>query len=190
MSFDAWKYSEANVEALTLSSAGFMVLLRVADADKAMPIFIGAPEAHAIAQAMGEGNFPRPLTHDLFKSSLEELGSEVVRAVITEAQEGTFFARLVLSRDGEEIELDARPSDAINMALRFSAPLFIDNDLWEAAAVPFEQQDSESEESTPSVSPDALEQLQSRLTSALEAEHYEEAAKLRDEIKRLKQGGN
>lgn len=187
MSFDAWKYSEATLEALTLSNAGFMVLLRIAGAPKALPIFIGAPEAHSIAQAMGDGRFPRPLTHDLFKSCLDELGSEVVRAVITEAQEDTFFARLVLLRDGEEIELDARPSDAINMALRFSAPLFIDNDLWEAAAVPFDQQDGAEEESP---SPDAVEQLQQRLATALENEHYEEAAKLRDELKRLRQGGN
>lgn len=187
MSFDAWKYSEAQLEALTLSNAGFMVLLRVEGASKALPIFIGAPEAHSIAQAMGDGNFPRPLTHDLFKSSLEELGSEVVRAMITEAQEGTFYARLVLSRDGEEIDLDARPSDAINMALRFSAPIFIDNDLWEAASVPFEQQEATDDE--PPKHPTA-EQLQSRLDAALEAEHYEEAAKLRDELKRLRQGGN
>jgi uncharacterized protein len=187
MSFDAWKYSEATLEALTLSNAGFMVLLRVKGADKALPIFIGAPEAHSIAQSMGNGNFPRPLTHDLFKSCLDELGSEVVRALITEAQEGTFFARLVLSRDGEEFDLDARPSDAINMAVRFSAPIFIDNDLWESASVPFDQQEA-SEEETPTA--DAVEQLQERLASALENEHYEEAAKLRDEIKRLRQGGN
>ena len=187
MSFDAWKFSEAKVEALTLSSAGFMVLLRIPDAHKALPIFIGAPEAHSIAQAMGDGNFPRPLTHDLFKSTLEELGAEVVRALITEAQEGTFFARLVMSRDGEEFELDARPSDAINMALRFSAPIFVDQELWEEAAVPFERQDSPDEDSPP---PDALEQIQKRLASALDDERYEEAARLRDEIRRLQQGGN
>jgi bifunctional DNase/RNase len=187
MSFDAWKFTEATLEALTLSSAGFMVLLRLEGASKALPIFIGAPEAHAIAQAMGDGNFPRPLTHDLFKAGLDELGSEVVRALITEAQEGTFYARLVLSRDGEEFDLDARPSDAINMALRFSAPIFIDNDLWEAASVPFEPQEG-SEEETPTR--DTAEQLQARLEAALEAEQYEEAAKLRDELKRLRQGGN
>lgn len=187
MSFDAWKYSEASIEALTLSSAGFMVLLRVAGAHKAMPIFIGAPEAHSIAQAMGDGSFPRPLTHDLFKSALDELGSEVVRALITDAKEGTFYARLVLSNDGEEFELDSRPSDAINMALRCSAPIFIDNELWESAAVPFDEQES-SEEEAPSG--DTAQQIQSRLESALEGENYEEAAKLRDLLKRLHLGGN
>ena len=113
MSFDAWKFLEVKVEALTLSNVGFMVLLRLPGSHKGLPIFIGAPEAHSIAQALGGGQFPRPLTHDLMKSVLEELGSEVVRVLITEAQEGTFFARLVFSKDGEEIETDARPSDSI-----------------------------------------------------------------------------
>jgi uncharacterized protein len=187
MSFDAWKYSEVKLEALTLSSAGFMVLLRVEGAAKALPIFIGAPEAHAIAQAMGDSTFPRPLTHDLFKTALEELGSEVVRALITEVQEGTFYARLVFSRDGEEFDLDARPSDAINMALRFSAPLFIDNDLWEAASVAIDEQEPVEDEPPTT---DTVEQLQTRLEEALESEKYEEAAKLRDEMKKLRQGGN
>ncbi len=187
MSFDAWKFTEAKVEALTLSNAGFMVLLRVHGAHKALPIFIGAPEAHAIAQALGDGGFPRPLTHDLFKTCLEEMGAEVVRALITEAQEGTFYARLVISRDGEEVELDSRPSDAINMALRFSAPIFIDQELWEQAAVPFDQQDSSDEET---LRHDAIEQIQKRLSSAVDEEHYEEAAKLRDELRRLQTGGN
>jgi len=187
MSFDAWKYAEVKVEALTLSNAGFMVLLRVPGAHKALPIFIGAPEAHAIAQSLGEGTFPRPLTHDLFKTALEELGSEVVRAAITEAQEGTFYARLTILRDGEEVEFDSRPSDAINMALRFSAPIYIDQELWDAAAVPFDAQDSSNEDSTRN---DTIEQLQTRLTQSIEDERYEEAARLRDELRRLQQGGN
>jgi uncharacterized protein len=187
MSFDAWKYSEVNVEALTLSNAGFMVLLRIPDIAKALPIFIGAPEAHAIAQALGDGTFPRPLTHDLFKTALEELGSEVVRATITDAQEGTFYARLTILRDGEEVEFDSRPSDAINMALRFGAPIFIDQDLWDASAVPFEAGESPEDETRKH---DTAEQLQIRLTRALEDEQYEEAARLRDELRRLQQGGN
>ncbi|HQF54216.1 MAG TPA: DUF151 domain-containing protein [Fibrobacteria bacterium] len=187
MSFDEWKYLEAKLEALTLSSAGFMVLLRVPGAHKALPIFIGAPEAHSIAQAMGDGSFPRPLTHDLFKSTLDELGAEVVRIVITDQQEGTFFARLHIARDGDEYEFDSRPSDAINMALRSKAPMYIDQELWESAAVPFEQQNPEDEET---VRHDAIEQTQKRLAKALEAEQYEEAAKLRDELRKLQQGGN
>ena len=187
MSFDAWKYSEAKIEALTLSSAGFMVLLRVPGAHKALPIFIGAPEAHSIAQALGDGNFPRPLTHDLFKAGLDELGAEVVRAVITEAQEGTFFARLVISRDGEEFELDSRPSDALNMALRCQAPIFIDQDLWDEASVEFDRQESSDEEA---LRHDAIEQIQKRLATAIDDERYEEAARLRDELRRLQQGGN
>lgn len=187
MSFDEWKYLEVKLEALTLSSAGFMVLLRAPGAHKALPIFIGAPEAHSIAQAMGDGSFPRPLTHDLFKNVLDELGADVLRAVITEQQEGTFFARLHVARDGEEAEFDSRPSDAINLALRCKAPIYVEQELWESASVPFDQSESQDEET---VRHDAIEQLQKRLASALEGEHYEEAARLRDEIRKLQQGGN
>lgn len=185
MSFDAWKFLEVKVEALTLSNVGFMVLLRLPGSHKGLPIFIGAPEAHSIAQALGGGQFPRPLTHDLMKSVLEQLGSEVLRILITEAQEGTFFARLVFSKDGEEIETDARPSDAIALALRFSAPIYMARDLWDESSVPFERQGEDED----AANHDAVEQLQTRLTAAVEEEQYEEAARLRDELKRL-QGGN
>jgi len=178
MSFDAWKFLEIKVEALTLSNVGFMVLLRLPGSHKGLPIFIGA-------QALNGGQFPRPLTHDLMKSVLEELGSEVIRVLLTEAQEGTFFARLVFSKDGEEVETDARPSDAIALALRFSAPIYVDRDLWEETSVPFERQGEDEDASKH----DALEQIQNRLSAALEEEQYEEAAKLRDELKKL-QGGN
>jgi hypothetical protein len=187
MSFDAWKYVEVKVEALTLSNVGFMVLLRLPDSHKGLPIFIGAPEAHSIAQAMGGGQFPRPLTHDLFKTVIDELGSEVVRVLITEVQDGTFFARLVFLRDGEEVETDARPSDGIALALRANAPIFVDNDLWEESSVPFERQ---GEDVDPDADKnDAVEQIQKRLSEAVDEEKYEEAARLRDELKRL-QGGN
>lgn len=185
MSFDAWKYLEVNVEALTLSNAGFMVLLRLPGSHKGLPIFIGAPEAHSIAQALGGNAFPRPLTHDLFKSVLEELGSEVVRVLVTENQEGTFFSRLAFLRDGEELEVDARPSDSIALALRFSAPIYVERDLWEESSVPFDRP-GESEDHARH---DAIEQIQHKLNEAVEEEKYEEAAKLRDELKRLG-GGN
>lgn len=185
MSFDEWKYLSVNVEALTLSNVGFMVLLRPEDSHKGLPIFIGAPEAHSIAQALSGNSFVRPLTHDLFKTVLDELGSEIVRALITENQEGTYFARIVFSRDGEEVESDARPSDAIALALRCKAPIFVDLQLWEESSVPFERQGGESEDQRQ----DAIEQINRKLAEALEKEHYEEAARLRDELRRL-QGGN
>ncbi|HNY30832.1 MAG TPA: bifunctional nuclease family protein [Fibrobacteria bacterium] len=185
MSFDEWKYLQVEVEALTLSSEGFMVLLRPVDAHKGLPIFIGAPEAHSIAQALSSTPYVRPLTHDLFKSVLEELGSEIVRVLVTERQEGTYFARVVFTSNGEEVETDSRPSDAISLALRFKAPIFVDSELWEQASVPFERQGG----STEPPHHDTAELLQRRLAEALEKEHYEEAARLRDQLKRL-QGGN
>lgn len=185
MSFDEWKFLQVEIEALTLSTEGFMVLLRPSESHKGLPIFIGAPEAHSIAQALSGSSFVRPLTHDLFKTVLEELGSEVVRVLITEKQEGTFFARVVFTRNGEEVECDSRPSDAIALALRFKAPLFVDQELWEEASVQFERQ-GEPEENPHQ---DNLEQIQRRMAEALEKERYEEAARLRDQLRRL-QGGN
>ncbi|MBK8801525.1 MAG: bifunctional nuclease family protein [Fibrobacteres bacterium] len=185
MSFDEWKFLLVEVEALTLSSEGFMVLLRPADSHKGLPIFIGAPEAHSIAQVLSDNPVARPLTHDLFKSVLEELGSEIVRALVTEKQEGTYLGRVVFTRNGEEVESDARPSDAIALALRFKAPIFVDLELWEQSSVPFERQGESAEEPNQ----DAVEQIRRRLADALENERYEEAARLRDELKRM-QGGN
>jgi len=178
---ETWEFVEVTVEALTLSEMGFVLLLRGEDSGRAMPIFIGAPEAHSIALALQEETFPRPLTHDLFRATLEELGASVTRVQIVHLQEQTFHARMVLEAAGNEFELDARPSDAIAMALRFEAPIYVREDIWDTASVPCEI-DGE-------VAADPRGQLQKRLEQALEAEHYEDAARLRDELRRL-DGGN
>lgn len=180
---EEWDFIEVKVEALTLSQMGFALLLRPPGEKRALPIFIGAPEAQSIALALQGETFPRPLTHDLFRAALEALEAEVVRVQIIKVEEQTFYANLVLLAAGEEVELDARPSDAISLALRFEAPILVREDIWEAASAPFEQDEQEGN------APDARELLQKRLERAIEAEHYEEAARLRDELKRLG-GGN
>jgi len=179
---DESEFLEVRVEALTLSKMGFVLLLRPEGGDRALAIFIGAPEAHSIALALSEEEFPRPLTHDLFRAALEELGAQVLRVRIVDLQDQTFHARLFLEGSTGEFELDARPSDAIAMALRFEAPIEVSREVWNQASAPIEI------EGESPAQPDPRTQLEKRLAEAVRAEHYEEAARLRDELRRLGTG--
>jgi bifunctional DNase/RNase len=101
-----------------------VVFLREAVGDRGCAIWIGAAEAHAIAMALAGDAPPRPLTHDLAATVLTALGATITRATLTEVRDGTYYAEVLLTRaDGEVVALDARPSDAIALALRASAPL-------------------------------------------------------------------
>ena len=117
---------------------------------RTVPIFIGAPEATAIAFALQGMETPRPMTHDLIRDLLDALGADVVRVVITELRTSTYYADIVLSRDGSEITVSSRPSDAVAVAVRTGAPLFVADDLMDAEgimlAVDEEEDDEESEE--------------------------------------------
>ncbi len=106
------------------SSAAPVVLLREADGDRYLPIWIGAVEATAIVAALEEMVPPRPLTHDLLRLALESLGAEVDRAVVTEVRDNVFYAELILISGGGEITVSCRPSDAIALVVRTQAQLF------------------------------------------------------------------
>jgi len=102
-----------------------IVLLRELSGDRRMlPIFIGPPEATAIAFALEQVATPRPMTHDLLKNLLDELGVTLERVVVTELQDSTFFAELHLDRAGAKQQLSSRPSDAIALAARTGSPIF------------------------------------------------------------------
>jgi hypothetical protein len=103
------------------------LLLREAEGDhRLLPIFIGDPEAKAIAFALEEVDVPRPMTHDLMKALLDTMGASVERVVITELRDTTFFAEIVFSHAGQVHSISARPSDAVALAVRTDAPLFAD----------------------------------------------------------------
>jgi bifunctional DNase/RNase len=119
-----------------------IVLLKTAHANRFLPIWIGHPEASAILAKLQESETPRPMTHDLFTTALHDLGGEVVRISVTEMREGTFYARILIERGSEEIELDARPSDAIALALRSKAPIFVADDVIEASAILMEDEEA------------------------------------------------
>jgi bifunctional DNase/RNase len=103
-----------------------IVILRDADNQRALPIWVGPVEANAIALQIENVSPQRPMTHDLLRTLLVELGTTLVRVVIADLREGTFYAYLELSRRGETIFVDARPSDAIALSLRAKAPVFVE----------------------------------------------------------------
>jgi hypothetical protein len=115
-----------------------IVLLKTADGNKFLPIWIGHPEAAAILMKLQSQAPPRPMTHDLLSDMLEQLGAQIVRITVTELRENTFYAQITLQQDGGEIEIDSRPSDAIALAIRAEAPIFAADRVIEESAIEFE----------------------------------------------------
>jgi len=115
-----------------------IVLLKTADGNKFLPIWIGHPEAAAILMKLQSQAPPRPMTHDLLSDMLEQLEAQVVRITVTELRENTFYAQITLQQDGGEIEIDSRPSDAIALAIRAEAPIFAADRVIEESAIEFE----------------------------------------------------
>lgn len=106
-----------------------VVLLKEAGGARELPIWIGPPEASAIAMELTGRRFQRPLTHDLLKTVIEALDAEVRKVAIVDLQDKTYFARIFLEREGELITIDARPSDSIALALRTQSPIFVKEEL-------------------------------------------------------------
>jgi bifunctional DNase/RNase len=112
-----------------------IVLLKEKDGERYLPIWIGAAEAAAIALALQGVVTPRPMTHDLLKNILEDLGVTVNRIVVTELREGTFFAQLDIHRNGDSLEISSRPSDAIALAVRMTVPIYASQDVLSEASI-------------------------------------------------------
>jgi bifunctional DNase/RNase len=123
-----------------------IVLLKTADGNKFLPIWIGHPEAAAILMKLQGASTPRPMTHDLVTSMLGELDAQVVRITVTELKENTFYASITVQQNGSEIEIDSRPSDAIALAVRADAPIFAAEEVIEESAIEFEGEDVNEEE--------------------------------------------
>jgi uncharacterized protein len=123
-----------------------IVLLKTADGNKFLPIWIGHPEAAAILMKLQSQAPPRPMTHDLVTDMLEQLGAHVVRITVTELRENTFYAQITVQQDGSEIEIDSRPSDAIALAIRAEAPIFAADRVIEESAIEFEGEEVTDEE--------------------------------------------
>jgi hypothetical protein len=123
-----------------------IVLLKTAEGNKFLPIWIGHPEAAAILMKLQSQAPPRPMTHDLLSDMLEQLEAQVVRITVTELRENTFYAQITVQQDGREIEVDSRPSDAIALAIRAEAPIFAADQVIEESAIEFEGEEVNEEQ--------------------------------------------
>ena len=194
--------NKIQVEILGLSaspSAGgaYALLLKEVYGVRRLPIIIGSFEAQSIALEMEGIKPPRPLTHDLLKNVIENLGGNVTEVIIDELRDNTFYAKVKLEVSSMTNDIDSRPSDAIALAVRTGAPLFVAEEVMKIAAfIPnsdesddqihkmFDEEDDEIPLQN-DVSETKLAGLQNSLREAIEKEDYERAAKIRDEINRL-----
>ena len=186
-------------EILGLSSSpstggAYAILLKEINGNRRLPIIIGAFEAQAIALEIEGIKPPRPLTHDLLKQVTDNLGATIIEIVIDELRENTFYAKIIFEVSALTNEIDARPSDAIALAVRAQAPIFVAESVMEVAAfIPSEEGEKEEEatetekkeEKIPNTKEAKLAVLQNKLREAIDAEEYERAAKIRDDIQKL-----
>jgi bifunctional DNase/RNase len=117
------------------SNTPVLLLTELGGAGRTLPIFIGAPEATAIAFAVQGVATPRPMTHDLLRDVVDGLGARLERVVITELRSSTFYAELHLAHGGATVQVSSRPSDAVALAVRTGSPLYVADDLMDAEAI-------------------------------------------------------
>ncbi len=184
-------------EILGLSSSpstggAYAILLKESNGNRRLPIIIGSFEAQAIALEIEGIKPPRPLTHDLLKNVIDNLGANVVEIIIDELRENTFYAKIIMEVSALTNEIDSRPSDAIALAVRAQAPIYVAETVMQAAAfIPSEESEQESagdiqgEEEVPKSKDAKIAALQNKLREAIDAEEYERAAKIRDDIQKL-----
>jgi bifunctional DNase/RNase len=174
---------------LDTSTNRYVVILRDDIHGRWLPIVVGGTEAQAIALQLERISPPRPLTHDLMKSLLDCIKATITRIVVNDLRENTYYAAITLKTNGTVREIDARPSDAIALALRMQAPIFVEENVMKRAAIIEQPPDDMFEkefESGPMSIVDQLEELNIKLQKAVREERFEDAAKIRDEIIDLK----
>ena len=179
------------------SGGAYALILREVEGSRRLPIIIGQAEAQSIALEMEGIKPPRPLTHDLMKNIIAAFGSELTDVTIDDLRDGTFYAKLNIDNQ----LIDSRPSDAIALAVRYGAQIFVASGVMDEASFVPEDEEEEGQQkeegaakpqkpATPSKDPPPnkltrLEQLNQQLKQAIEKEDYEKAAALRDDIRRL-----
>lgn len=205
---------EAKILNLAITDKGFAIILKPIISRKVLPIFIAPLEAQSIMTGFLELSQSRPLTHDLIKNILDNCSVNIIHIVIESIQMDTFFAKIVIENNGKTISIDSRPSDAIALSLRAKAPIFIEEALLETTGliledndsvinrkdtVPFKYQvfdkesDTKSDENKTKHPEDfeldklsRIEEIKRLLDLAIKEERYEDAARLRDELDKLR----
>ncbi|HLW30166.1 MAG TPA: bifunctional nuclease family protein [Brumimicrobium sp.] len=178
-------------------SGAYALVLSEVNGVRRLPIIIGGFEAQAIAIELENMVPSRPLTHDLFKSFAEAFSIKVKEVIIYNLKEGIFYSKLICEKEGKEVEIDARTSDAIAIAVRFKCNVYTYESIIGSAGIQLDQEDentdiSESFDKTQKSSSDekdktnlsglTIKELESKLEGAVEDENYELASKIRDEI--------
>ncbi len=176
-------------------SGAYALVLGESIGKRRLPIIIGGFEAQAIAIELEKMTPSRPLTHDLFKNFADEFDIHVQEVIIYNLVEGIFFAKLICEKDGKEIEIDSRTSDAIALAVRFECNIFTYEFVLGSAGIVLEDEEDEDnsfmeddvdldELTKDPVETFTLDDLEQKMQEAIENEDYEQASKIRDEIKR------
>ncbi len=178
-------------------TGAYALILKEKSGNRRLPIIIGGAEAQAIAIPLEKMTPSRPLTHDLFKSFLDNFDVELEEIVIYNLVEGIFFAKLICKKGKETVEIDARSSDAVAVALRCEKPIYTFDFILGSAGIIIDEDDENNDlteeglviDNLPSgeiESTHSLEDLETKLRKALEDEEYEKASQLRDAIEKLK----
>jgi bifunctional DNase/RNase len=184
----------------TSKNTSYTLILGEVNGERRIPVVIGAFEAQAIALVLENIKPQRPLTHDLFKSFSEEFGVEVVEVFISNLVEGVFYSKVRCIRDNQEVEIDARTSDAIALAVRFDCPIYTNSEIMNAVGIeanpteveapgrPEQEIDDFMENIGEPTDYSALDlaDLEILLNEALQEEDYDRAAMIRDEINKRK----
>ncbi|NEN24001.1 bifunctional nuclease family protein [Cryomorpha ignava] len=178
-------------------TGAYALILKEKSGNRRLPIIIGGAEAQAIAIPLEKMTPSRPLTHDLFKSFLDSFDIVMHEVVIYNLVEGIFFAKIICSQGAKNLEIDARSSDAVAIALRCEKPIYTHDFILGSAGIIIDEEDEGAEDETSNFSmeevseldageADTLADLEKQLELALEREDYEKASKLRDELKKRK----
>jgi len=176
-------------------TGAYALILKEKSGKRRLPIIIGGAEAQAIAIPLEQMTPSRPLTHDLFKSFLDSFDILVKEVIVHNLVEGIFFAKIICDKEGKEVELDARSSDAVALALRCEVPIFTHDFILSSAGIIIDEDEVSESDAPEEIRIDTLEkdepkekgsiaELEKKLQKALEKEDYEKASKIRDEINR------
>ena len=184
---------EVKISDVSITNVGFAIFMKPvgSTSNKVVPIFIGPLETYSISSALDGVTPPRPNTHDLIINMISELESRILHVIINDIIGNIFYARIVIQSDDGIVEIDARPSDSVAIAIRAKCPIYMHDKVYQEAGVVIgdeakseasENEDEETPASTMTQSP--LEALKTRLQKAVEQERFEEAAELRDQSER------
>ena len=182
-------------------NGAYALILKEKKGKRRLPIIIGGAEAQAIAIPLEKMTPSRPLTHDLFKSFMDSFEIELIEVLIYNLVEGIFFAKLICQKGASHLEIDARSSDAVAIALRCEKPIYTHDFILGSAGIIIDEDEQGNEDESgenlemsmeeipaSALNSQNLEELEQLLAAALENEEYEKASKIRDQIKKLRRG--